>query len=52
MRLVTALQLAGLVHLGLIAAGAWLPRAVNLRYARASSSRGATRIRSSTKITG
>jgi hypothetical protein len=32
MKLVTALQLAGLMYLGLIAAGAMMPRAVNLRY--------------------
>ena len=32
MKLVTALQLAGLMYLGLIAAGAMMPRAVKLRY--------------------
>ena len=31
MKLVTVLQLAGLMHLGLIAAGAMMPRAVKLR---------------------
>ena len=32
MKLVTALQLAGLMHLGLIAAGVLMPRVVRLRY--------------------
>lgn len=32
MTLVTALQFAGLLHLGLIAAGAKMPRAVNIRF--------------------
>ena len=32
MKLVTGLQLAGLMHLGLIAAGALMPRAVGLRH--------------------
>ncbi|MCI0536630.1 MAG: hypothetical protein L0Z50_15530 [Verrucomicrobiales bacterium] len=31
MKLITAVQFAGLMHLGLIAAGALMPRAVNLR---------------------
>jgi len=31
MKLVTALQLAGVMHIGLIAAGAMMPRAVKLR---------------------